>query len=35
MQISSELNKGADTENFSIDSTCGKVHESSNGGKTE
>ena len=28
----SELNKEADTENLSIDSTCVKVHESSNGG---
>ena len=32
-RIFSELNKEADTEKFSIDSTCVKVHESSNGGK--
>ena len=32
----SELSRDADTENLSIDSTCVKVHESSNGGeKTE
>ena len=31
--IFSELRKDADTENLSIDSTCVKVHESSNGGK--
>ncbi len=31
--VFSELNKNADTENLSIDSTCVKVHESSNGGK--
>ena len=31
--IFSELSKDADTENFSIDSTCVKVHESSNGGE--
>lgn len=31
--IFSELNKEADTENLSIDSTCVKVHESSNGGE--
>lgn len=29
----SELSQDADTENLSIDSTCIKVHESSNGGK--
>lgn len=35
-KIFSELSKDADTENLSIDSTCVKVHESSNGGeKTE
>ena len=34
--IFNELSKEADTENLSIDSTCIKVHESSNGGeKTE
>ncbi len=32
-KIFSELTKDADTENLSIDSTCIKVHESSNGGK--
>lgn len=32
-RIFSELNKEADTENLSIDSTCVKVHESSNGEK--
>ena len=32
-RIFSELNKEADTENLSIDSTCVKVHESSNGGE--
>ena len=32
-RIFSELNKEADTEKFSIDSTCVKVHESSNGGE--
>ena len=31
--IFSELSKDADTENLSIDSTCVKVHESSNGGE--
>lgn len=31
--IFSELNQDADAENLSIDSTCVKVHESSNGGK--
>ncbi len=31
--IFSELNKDADTENLSIDSTCVNIHESSNGGK--
>ena len=31
--IFSELSTDADTENLSIDSTCVKVHESSNGGK--
>ena len=31
-RIFSKLNKEADTENLSIDSTCVKVHESSNGG---
>ena len=30
--IFTELSKEADTENLSIDSTCVKVHESSNGG---
>ena len=35
-RIFAELNQDADTENLSIDSTCVKVHESSNGGeKTE
>ena len=32
-KIFSELSKDADRENLSIDSTCVKVHESSNGGK--
>ena len=32
-KIFSELSKDADTENLSIDSTCVKVHESSNGGE--
>ncbi|MCI8856204.1 MAG: IS5 family transposase, partial [Clostridiaceae bacterium] len=32
-RIFSELNKEADTENLSIDSTCVKIHESSNGGE--
>ena len=32
-RIFSELNQEADTENLSIDSTCVKVHESSNGGE--
>ena len=31
--IFSELSQDADTENLSIDSTCVKVHESSNGGE--
>jgi len=31
--IFSELNQEANTENLSMDSTCVKVHESSNGGK--
>ena len=31
--IFNELSKEADTENLSIDSTCIKVHESSNGGE--
>ena len=31
--IFSELTQDADTENLSIDSTCVKVHESSNGGE--
>ncbi len=31
--IFSKLNQEADTENLSIDSTCIKVHESSNGGE--
>ena len=31
--IFSELSQDADPENLSIDSTCVKVHESSNGGK--
>ena len=31
--IFSELSKDADTENLSVDSTCVKVHESSNGGE--
>lgn len=32
-KIFSELSKDADTENLSIDSTCVKVHESSDGGE--
>lgn len=32
-RIFSELSRDADTENLSIDSTCVKVHESSNGGE--
>lgn len=32
-EIFSELNQEADTENFSIDSTCVKVHQSANGGE--
>lgn len=32
-KIFTELSQDADTENLSIDSTCVKVHESSNGGK--
>ena len=31
--IFSELSKDVDTENLSIDSTCVKVHQSSNGGE--
>ena len=31
--IFSELNQEADTGNLSMDSTCVKVHESSNGGE--
>ena len=32
-QIFAELNKDIDTENYSIDSTCAKVHQSANGGE--
>ena len=32
-QIFAELSKDADTENYSMDSTCVKVHQSSNGGE--
>ena len=32
-KIFAELSKDADTENLSMDSTCAKVHESSNGGE--
>ena len=32
--VFSELSQEADAENLSIDSTCVKVHESSNGGET-
>ncbi|NBH80884.1 transposase [Clostridiaceae bacterium] len=32
-KIFTELSQDADTENLSIDSTCIKVHESSNGGE--
>ena len=32
-KIFAELSKDADTENYSIDSTCAKVHQSANGGE--